>query len=821
MKFTSRLPLWLGLAALTGVSHAAVNVSGTTTYNQNFDALSSAVHHTEFNWTDDTTITGFYLHRSNSPVAPQNNLAGALTVAAERPFTADGSEVSTTAPNFHGFLSLGVDLNTDRALGFSPTGTDGPTHWAGGTLSIVAIFTNTGTSALDVTSLSYDIEARRANSAAANAETITLTTKTGTAAALLADLGTRTASATFTQTGWTTVPAAGAITNFDYTSSDGFTTIPAAPPSSTTRSGSLVTPIRVNPGQSVALRWANVNDGGTDAQVGIDNLVVQFTQGASIAATAAAGTLNNQGTVSAADDTITSPVTITPSGTGTSTGWTSDLVAPDSPLSGLYTAPNPVPFTIAAASAPKTVTLKDALVPATTGTVVIARPTATLTATLVAASATRQPDGTVTFRANINPANVGPAFTASTAALILEEANPTTVTGAGNYTPGTPVTLTLHNPPSNGSVVVTIADVSYPTAPAPVNITVPMPAMTSYVIGQKSLGAGLQPVLSGGTLPAEWFTYPTLPAPVMVMINGGNATDKISETEVIDLSTVGAVNFTAKFRAHEVSVGSNFETLDRFKAELVYTVGGTPTTVNLISTWDTGAGAPSTTGTGLNGAPDGYLNGYQGAAGTDVVTTTVYATALADYDANKTRDEFNITGAGGLAKIDNVFSLAATIPPNADSVKLLLYGASITGSEGFVVSDVLFASAGPVDTDSDGMDDAYETANGLNPNSAADKFLDLDNDGQSNYAEFLAGTAANNPASKLEFTVLNLGGSNISVTWSSVPGKSYFIQASENLSVGVWTNLFGPVSATATTTTMSGSVGGSVPDRLFIRVVPQ
>ncbi len=55
-----------------------------------------------------------------------------------------------------------------------------------------------------------------------------------------------------------------------------------------------------------------------------------------------------------------------------------------------------------------------------------------------------------------------------------------------------------------------------------------------------------------------------------------------------------------------------------------------------------------------------------------------------------------------------------------------------------------------VDADGDGMSDAYETANGLNPNDATGvngASGNLDGDFATNYEEFLAGTAANNAAS--------------------------------------------------------------------------
>jgi len=49
------------------------------------------------------------------------------------------------------------------------------------------------------------------------------------------------------------------------------------------------------------------------------------------------------------------------------------------------------------------------------------------------------------------------------------------------------------------------------------------------------------------------------------------------------------------------------------------------------------------------------------------------------------------------------------------------------------------------DSDGDGIPDYWETRYGLNPNSAADAALDLDNDGSSNLQEFQRGTLPNNP----------------------------------------------------------------------------
>jgi hypothetical protein len=93
----------------------------------------------------------------------------------------------------------------------------------------------------------------------------------------------------------------------------------------------------------------------------------------------------------------------------------------------------------------------------------------------------------------------------------------------------------------------------------------------------------------------------------------------------------------------------------------------------------------------------------------------------------------------------------------------------------------------PADTDHDGMPDAWETANGLDPNNPTDAVADKDGDGQSNLHEFLAGTDPRDSSSRLAVSSLVRSGGNVTLTWSSVPGKSYHIQACDDL--GSWQTL--------------------------------
>ncbi len=520
-------------------------------------------------------------------------------------------------------------------------------------------------------------------------------------------------------------------------------------------------------------------------------------------ANAGGGIWNNNGTVDPADDTFTAPVNITPFNLGASPGWNSN----ENPVrTGSYVDPNPVVFGPYTGRTPVVVQLSDQDNPAILSNFLsLNPPPASLTATVDPLTVVRNENGpgdaddVVTFELMVSGTNVGPAFTASTSIFV-----PTTVTGAGDYPPaGTPVTLTLNNiPPDATTLNVIIADASYPAAPAPVTIAVPIPIVTvpaTPVIARKDLGGGLTDVVVGGFPSPEWMLFSATREAVMTT---GIAGDSIVESEEVDVSGVGAVNFTAKLVAMDTSAGSNFEATDRFKAELVID-GDTLNPINLITALDAGDGASAVT-VGANGAPDGYLNGYNGTAGLDLVSNINYATAAEEYNANRNRDELNVNGGTAADSLNGTINLSAVIPASANTAKLIIYGAGVNGTEAFIFRDALFSLAtAPLDSDGDGMTDDYETANDLDPNSSADKLTDRDGDGQSNYAEFLAGTAANDVNSALRIVDVTKTGSTATVTWTSVPGKVYRIDAGP--SPAAWTDLGVDFPAAAGPATQTGS----------------
>lgn len=120
-----------------------------------------------------------------------------------------------------------------------------------------------------------------------------------------------------------------------------------------------------------------------------------------------------------------------------------------------------------------------------------------------------------------------------------------------------------------------------------------------------------------------------------------------------------------------------------------------------------------------------------------------------------------------------------------------------------------------LDSDADGMSDDYEIANALNRLSN-DRDEDLDGDGMSNYAEFVAGTNPGDPGSVLRITrAIAEGPKQIRVYWSAVSGHTYEILTSSRVT-GTYT-----VAATVLAGTngeTSALVTRSLSPRTFIQI---
>jgi len=103
---------------------------------------------------------------------------------------------------------------------------------------------------------------------------------------------------------------------------------------------------------------------------------------------------------------------------------------------------------------------------------------------------------------------------------------------------------------------------------------------------------------------------------------------------------------------------------------------------------------------------------------------------------------------------------------------------------------------GPIDTDGDGMPDDWEDANGTN-RLVADADADPDDDGLTNWQEFLAGTHPNNSASNLKFTNVIPVPAGITLEFQAASNHTYSVLASGTLAPIGWTKII-DVSAQAT-----------------------
>ena len=115
-----------------------------------------------------------------------------------------------------------------------------------------------------------------------------------------------------------------------------------------------------------------------------------------------------------------------------------------------------------------------------------------------------------------------------------------------------------------------------------------------------------------------------------------------------------------------------------------------------------------------------------------------------------------------------------------------------------------------LDSDGDGLPDAWETANGLNRFSASDANADLDGDGQNNLIEYRAGTSPTSGASGFRITAppTQQPGNQLRLQWQAVAGKTYRITSATNLT-GPWTPVSTGIAAVLPTTTANIPMTGA------------
>ncbi len=90
------------------------------------------------------------------------------------------------------------------------------------------------------------------------------------------------------------------------------------------------------------------------------------------------------------------------------------------------------------------------------------------------------------------------------------------------------------------------------------------------------------------------------------------------------------------------------------------------------------------------------------------------------------------------------------------------------------------------DSDGDGLPDAWETANGFNPNAADPATTDTDHDGLTDGQEYIAGTNPRLATSRFAATSA-ADPAGLRLSFTTVSGRTYRIESSPNLST--WTTV--------------------------------
>jgi hypothetical protein len=145
-------------------------------------------------------------------------------------------------------------------------------------------------------------------------------------------------------------------------------------------------------------------------------------------------------------------------------------------------------------------------------------------------------------------------------------------------------------------------------------------------------------------------------------------------------------------------------------------------------------------------------------------------------------------GGGGQTNVD-VFSITDFFTVNnvttSNRYDVIVFNAA--RPQGLQSTPPFFIAPIP-DADSDGMPDDFETQYGFQINDPQDAAGDLDGDGMTNLAEYIAGTDPTDNTSYLFIELVDASGGPASAVlrFMAVSNKTYSVQFRNSLSIGTW-----------------------------------
>jgi len=113
------------------------------------------------------------------------------------------------------------------------------------------------------------------------------------------------------------------------------------------------------------------------------------------------------------------------------------------------------------------------------------------------------------------------------------------------------------------------------------------------------------------------------------------------------------------------------------------------------------------------------------------------------------------------------------------------YDVVIDNGQGTVTSASAQLTVATVDTDNDGLPDAYELAHGFDPNDPSDAAEDADDDRLTNYGEYVAGTNPRDPLSTLRLRA-SRETEGVRLRFDAIANRAYTLHARDSWADGAW-----------------------------------